>query len=331
MSALADSILKPIRVVHTFRGNTMVYWSVDDKALPLEGVTIEWSRTPNGTWHVVDGALAVNDGAIMDPKLRLYGKELDLYYRVKAGLGGKFVYSAPAPVGYDYNKETWLKYKEIFRLSELTYRANPLAIDVCLLKRRIYGPRCKKCADLATGQRILHGCPVCFDTQVVGGYYPAWHCRMVEGKKTRSYKYANEMSGMDLESRRSGTVIAYPVQVDERDVIVNPSTGERFLIGGISKSGIANTVQVGNLIVVQQFDFDIISSSEVVYNFPLDGCGAFGQMPEEVDPCAEPEPEEAVCDVGSEEERPALPDVPVIPDPPEHPEKDGATLSWGSY
>lgn len=326
------SSISMVRVIHTFQGNTAIYWETDRTELYGGNVTIEWARTPNGTWHMVDGAIISADGMAIDPKKRLYGKEKDLYYRVRVDMGGAYVYSFPAQVGYDYRKDTWLKYKEVLRLAELTYKQNPLAINVCLLKRRIYGPRCPVCRDGPSGVKVNSQCLTCFGTQVVRGYYPAYPLRMLEGQITRKYSWANEMSGMDNQQRRQGSVVSYPVLIDERDVLVNVSSGERFLIAGLSTSGIVNHVQIGNLVVIQQFDFDIISSENVVYKVPLDGCGALGQWEPEVDPCAEPEEVDDGCGLQAEsEERPVFQDVPVIPEPPPTPEKDGDELIWPGY
>jgi hypothetical protein len=331
-SDISDNAFSEVRVRHTFKGNTSVYWEPRDEDLYSLPATVEWAHTPNGSWHAVDDALVVSDGHIIDPRRRLYGKDLDLFYRVRLEPSpSRFVYSFPMQIGYDYSKETWLKFKEMLRLAELTYRTNPLAVNVCLLKRRIHGRRCRACRDPGSEHRVNTDCPVCFGTQVVGGYYPAYPMRMVEGKKARKYSYANEMAGMDLDSRRTGAVVAYPVQMDERDVIVNTGTGERFLVAALKQSEITNHVQVANLVIVQQFDFDVISSEHIVYKVPLDGCGVYGQRGEEPDPCADPPDEGVACDHGEEEERQVFPDVPVVPEPPRDPEKDGAELVWPGY
>lgn len=332
MSAILESTaFSTVRVVHTFRGNTAVYWTVKDAAFNNLPVALEWAHTPAGTWHRVDDAVIVADGQAIDPKQRLYGKDLDLFYRVRMEQApGKFLYSFPMQIGYDYPKQTWLKFKEILRLAELSYgKNNPLAIDVCLLKRRIRGRRCMACRDRGSEYAVSTECTVCFGTQVVGGYYPAYSLRMLEGKKTRKYSYYNEMSGMDMESRRSGSVVAYPVPIDERDIIVNKATGERYFVAALKDSGIANHVQIGNLTVVQQFDFDVVAPDHILYQVPLDGCAGTAWL--EDDPCAASPPEEAPCDYGQEEERPVFPDVPIVPEPVPDPEKDGAELVWPGY
>lgn len=332
-SVITDNAFSTVRVVHTFNGNTSVYWETYDEDLYTLPATIEWSRTPNGTWHEVDNALAIAEGHVIDPRKRLYGKEINLFYRVRLDAGGgKFIYSFPMQIGYDYTKTTWLKFKEMLRLADLSYgKNNPLAINICILKRRIHGRRCKACIDRGSGHRVNTDCLVCYGTGVVRGYYPAYPMRLLEGKKTRKYKYADEMSGMDLDSRRTGTVISYPVQVDERDIIVNTGTGERFLVSALKNSNLENHTQVANLVLIQQFDFDIISSENIAYKVPLDGCGVNGQQFEEADVCEDPVEEEIPCDHGQEEERQVFPDVPPIPEPPRDPEKDGDELVWPGY
>jgi|GEM_PF-5252599 len=40
-----------------------------------------------------------------------------------------------------------------------------------LYKRRYYGPKCPRCANILTGEPVDGGCGVCYGTGIIGGYY----------------------------------------------------------------------------------------------------------------------------------------------------------------
>lgn len=311
------ALFLPLRVLNRFEGNTVIKWGYLTTAgrtlSAQESVDIEWSRTGTADWHKLENAIFVDDTTALDPRKRLFGKGRDLFYRVKLKAGGKVYYSDATQTGIDYDKSTWLKFKEMYRLAVLTYKNTPDRISSCLLKRRHWGVRCHNCVDDGTGYVQKERCLVCFGTGIVGGYYPPVPVYVQEQIKQKRAKWAGSQAIYDQDKRHEATMIAFPVAPEERDVLVNTSTDERFYIAAVSQSVVRTDVKLGNLNLIKTFDMDMAPVSDVIYEFPMDACNADGLAdPEKECPVVH---EEVECGPESAEEVESGADVPVEPGP----------------
>ena len=328
----ANPAFLDVRVTHRLRGNTVVRWRLSPLFRPTAPVafTIEWARTPAGDWHAADAALVFDSGAAVDSEQRLFGRTLDLFYRVRADAADGTYYSRPAQVGAWLDERGWLQAQELLRLAELNYDRSTDASPGCLVKKRVWGRRCPRCTDDATGRTLRESCPVCFGTGIAGGYYPPVDCRMLLHPRKRKFEWADSEHGAHLTGQRAGSCLAYPVPVDERDLWYNSRTGEVYVIAGASQE-IEDSMKLGDFVIEQQFPLEAIVADDALYAL-LTGCGANDAYPDGCTPWTKPEPECAVPapDVGPPGAAAALPDSLPRPEPPvpEPALPTGEVLQW---
>lgn len=329
------SLFSDIQIIHRFVGNTRVQWRWTDRnavsALQPMKITLEWARTPVGEWKKAENAVIFDNGVAFDPTERLFGQHDDLFYRIRADAGGTSYFSEGLQIGTRQMGAMWPAAKETLRLTELNFKQNYMTVDGCLFKRRIWGPRCRRCTDPATGGVESLRCPVCFQTGIVRGYYPPYPMKALLSNKSRTFHYRGAQDGASISHGLTAKVMAYPVPVDERDIWMNYATGEMYLIG---KNGqpVQDTVKVANFVIQQSMTLDIIPAGEIVYMLPTYCCdGEYTQEYDEL--CAPYEKPAPVCDspessgvAGAEE---SCPDVDFgSPESTPVPDLGEETLFW---
>jgi hypothetical protein len=321
---MAAPAFTQIRVNHRFRGNTAVYWSLSKLFQPSGDVEfgLEWARTPAGEWMKADQAVLFDSGVALDPEQRLFGATLDLFYRVRATTEDGIYYSPAAQVGAHLDGRGWLQVQELIRLAELNYANNTDVSPGCLIKRRVWGKRCRRCTDNISGQTVRSECRVCFGTGVVGGYYRPTPCAMILQPRKRKYEWADDAHGSHHASQRAGSCLAYPIPVDERDLWYSARTGEIYIIAGVSDD-IEDSLKLGDFVIEQKFPLEMTAAGSLLYELPLESCGAILTGDEACVPWTEPEPEclVPVPDVPAPgrgtagPDRLPLPEIPVEPPP----------------
>jgi hypothetical protein len=321
---VAESAFAEVRVSHRFLGNTVVRWRLSKRFAPggEAAFGVEWARTPQGEWFRADGALVFDSGVALDPAERLFGQSLDLFAGGAVRPADGVYFSQPAQAGAYLDERGWLQAMELARLAALAYDNSPDASPGCLLKRRVWGPRCPRCTDRATRQIVEPECPVCYGAGVAGGYYPPVECRAILQPRRRRYEWADSDHGSFQFSRRAASCLAYPVPVDERDLWYNSRTGELYVIAGVSDE-IEDSLKLGDFVIEQRFPIEMAPAGHPLYRLPLDGCGGDG-WPGPCVPWTPPEPE---CALPAPDAPPggggARPD-PLAPPPPPRPPRPPA-------
>lgn len=273
----------------------LIFW--DLSAVPPGGVpeyTAEWGRTINGPWTPVDSPPVFDTYFLLDMGQHLHAKELDLYYRVRLDTGLHTLVSEPVRADGGMPKRDWLNARAIVRKEYLNMVKGPGGIRGCLLKRRNWGERCRTCTDHDTGAPSQGKCLECFNTGIVGGYYPPvdyWILPTPAPKKTTR----NTNSGMATMEDLQARCVAYPM-LSPGDVWCSNETGRRYLLGDGSKT-IQILTQIRNKPLILQAVLGLAPASHIVYDVPLEACsqGKSYSGPEP-DPC-EPEPVDSQPDV----------------------------------
>ncbi len=100
-------------------------------------------------------------------------------------------------------------------------------IEYALLKRRHFGTRCAECYDANTNESIVSGCPVCYGTTWVGGYYAPIY---ILARRLASQVSSNvSPQGKDDTNRVRIQMLDFP-KVEEGDLLVERVHNQRFIV-----------------------------------------------------------------------------------------------------
>lgn len=270
-----------------FRGNTVIYWIVDPQMTDPGPWTFQaqWGRTVNDTWTDVSVTPVKDSYFTIDPNSHLYGKQIDLYYRVRMTTGaGRTFYSDPARADGGLPDRDWKMAREIVRKEYLNLMKNPLGIKGCLLKRRNWGDRCIHSTDHDTGEMTRPDCFQCFDTGILQGYYPPVEFWVLNTPRQQRIM-RNDQEGMVGNIVMQVRAVAYPY-VDSGDVWVASDDDRRWFVNTVNKAVFIRTKPL-----VLQLELRLAPASNIIYDFPLEVCGIGGSARDPADPCVLPAPD----------------------------------------
>jgi hypothetical protein len=129
-----------------------------------------------------------------------------------------------------WNKKDWLIGREICRKEYLMHRKF-VGWQGWLLKRKIWGAKCPRCADFDTETPANGHCPICYGTGKDGGYwspFPTFAYNMSGGRQV--FKQINEDVGMsDVRVFKDMRILGYPL-LSTNDVFVHEGSGRRFYV-----------------------------------------------------------------------------------------------------
>lgn len=275
------SVFERVWVDNMFKGNTVIYWLVAPQ-LTDPGPWIfqaQWGRTINDQWTDIS-TVPVRDGYFtIDPSSHLYGKQIDLYYRVRLVTGaGRTFYSDPARADGGLPQRDWCIAREIIRKEYLNFMKNPDGIKTCLLKRRNWGDRCLHSTDHDTGEMTKPNCAICYDTGIVEGYYPPVEYWILNSQRTQRIMRGDQQ-GMVGNITMQARAVAYPY-VDSGDVLVSADNDRRWFVNTVNKATFIRTKPI-----ILQLELRLAPASNIIYDFPLDVCGIGGSAREPENPC----------------------------------------------
>ena len=161
-------------VDYAVEGGAQVTWSLDRHFVdPLpHSYQLQAAKTSSPTaddWEDV-GTSAENVFYATDGEKRLWGKSLEVHYRVVLTSPVGVYASDPASMTSAITYRDWLDVREHYRqykkgLSKFK------GTQGFLLKRRRFGVPCRTCLDELTEEGTRDNCPTCFGCEVEGGYY----------------------------------------------------------------------------------------------------------------------------------------------------------------
>ena len=264
------------------RGGTVVYWQMSANFVdtgPWE-FQAQWGRTVNGPWTDISTVTVQDTYYTVDPGSHLYAKQIDLYYRVRVTSGdARTFYSDATRADGGLPQRDWRMAREIVRKEYLYYMKAPGGIRGCLLKRRSWGDRCPDCTDFDTGEVSKPKCLTCFETGIVGGYYPPYSY-WVLNQGQRGHRLArDDQKGMTSSNKMTVRGVAYPY-VETGDIWVSTDNDRRWVINTITEVTVMRTRPV-----ILNLELKLAPASDIIYDFPLDGCGIGRSAREPEDPC----------------------------------------------
>lgn len=103
-------------------------------------------------------------------------------------------------------------------------------IEFVLLKRRHFGTRCTNCYDPITRTVLITGCPLCYGTSWLGGYFTPLDIlgRIVRGSKSEIQTVLSPQTKDDVDFPHIQT-LDFP-RIDEGDLLVAKGFNRRFLV-----------------------------------------------------------------------------------------------------
>lgn len=186
---------------------------------------VDRART-GGVFEEVGGP--VTDGCVfVDPVRFSFGTEKDTHYRVRYKKDGAWVNSIPVQaINGQWTKADWLAAKEVIRREYARTKSG--GSRGLLLKRKLWGEVCTRCADWSTSEPSDGLCPVCLSTGIVGGYFPPIPLLI---DMQANYAVGRKMTDNGLFSApdKVGRFAAYPF-VSTGDVWCQKNTDDRYLV-----------------------------------------------------------------------------------------------------
>ena len=228
--------------------------------------TLQGSNHPVETADFYDiGIPAVNTYFLRDDETRLYGKEMDWFYRVKLQTKHRTYYSPSITLDTSVDYRTWRIVREVLRKETLRFSKFAGVPDAYLLKRKRFGPKCTRCADPLLDEPIDGKCPVCLGTGKVNGYFSAVPL-LVEFPVSNEIEKINvDYAGMTSQgTTQNCRVIGDPVV--SQDVIWDKGSGRRYIVHETTE-----VVTIRNYNIISAINIRLAPYSDVVYTIPEEG------------------------------------------------------------
>lgn len=270
-------VFNRVRVDFLVAGNARVTWEISSHFNAPEPWTFQLQEAQSdldqANWIDV-GTPVTNTCFTLDPVSRaVYGKELNIFYRVKLTDANNVTYvSAPAVVFGNLDMRSWNYAQEIVRKENLRLSMLGVGIEGWLLKIKMSGTPCPQCLDQFTGEVTNSNCPTCFGSRWVGGYYAPQPVVFADVTAEETYHQRATEEGMGMINPQivRGMFIAEPY-LATMDVWVNHSSDVRYHVHNVKPRTHIRGVPVLVIADLRPIPFD-----NVVYKIPI---------PRTFDPC----------------------------------------------
>lgn len=255
-----------VRVDYVVQGGTRVWWELNRHFIDPGPYDFQLQVGHTGDQHADDwedvGSSVTNTYMAVDPTKRLFGKTLDVHYRVVLTTPVSTYQSDPVPCDGLLSRKDWIDYKEIVRKEQLRHRVQT-SVKGFLLKARRYGPPCPTCTDKFTDEITSAQCPTCFGTGFQFGYFTPIEATYadVSLEQTREHRDANK--GMDKENKITARFVGNP-QLYSYDVWVNGYSDQRYYIHTVVAKA-----QVRGVVAVYDAELRLAPFTDIIYTVPL--------------------------------------------------------------
>lgn len=224
---------------------------------------VQWAETPRGQWHTVETGPLTDTYFAIDGHKRMCSKEMESYYRIMLTTPTASYLSFAKGSNSYWKKRDWLLGREICRKERLLMRKFT-GWEGYVLKRKIWGEKCPRCADFDSDEVGEGKCPVCFGTGKIGGYwegYPTYAYNM-EGGPTQ-FKELDDTVGMKEDiGIKSMRMLAYP-HLSTNDIFVHEESGRRYYIRPVNIAAEIKGVPIVYVVTLKLAPF-----TDVAYEVP---------------------------------------------------------------
>ena len=265
-----DCIFKQVVIWHMTKGGTQLYWELSPSFYEKGPYHfyVDLGQPATDVWLALHSTPIVDDCYFQDSCQRTWDQLIDHYYRIRLVLSdGRVFKSQPTQANGGLGRKDWLRARDIVRREHLQQRKIDGTQGV-LLKRKKFGERCPVCLDHDTLEVTDSNCATCLGTGIVGGYYPAvefWFTTKAGAR--RKVKVAAPPRGKHaVTNRGSGArCVLYP-QIDTKDVWINASTDERYIIDSYDV-----LADIRGLPLIASADLRLAPATDIVYSILLEG------------------------------------------------------------
>ena len=219
------------------------------------------SNTPQGPFEEI--ASLTDQFIYKDVAALLTGFNKDIYYKVTMEPGSLVT---PVTNGFTpMRTQEFLIRKKIFR-DECCLLKSCNGVNVIVLKRKRWGPRCDNCWDYKTGRCIIQNCEMCYGVGFVGGYNSMG---VTLGHIKPAIIGTDYNSPTSIPEMQSANAMLQPYPLVIRgDIIVEVDTNKRWeVVSGQNTELLRNPVH-------QDFTVSRMNQPHIIYKFPVEGINA---------------------------------------------------------
>lgn len=242
-------------------------WDVDPTLVDPGPYTYQLQASQSGIAEETDwvdvGPPVLDAVYLLDNEKRLWGMTPTLHYRVLLTTSKAVYTSPPANVYGKFNREEWLRVREVFRKEQLMLRRFD-GVNGFYLKAKRYGQRCS-CADEFTGEINNSSCALCYGQGIVGGYHtPVWaRYADVGNESTRERVAYNENIGTVRDTRIAARMLAL-LPVVQRDAWIAVGSDRRYYVHHVRE-----IAQWQGVPVVYSAELRLAPRNDAIYRVPI--------------------------------------------------------------
>jgi len=204
---------------------------------------------------------------LVDPVRRLPGAYSFTHYRVRLDTGERTYHSRPLATTGKLKYTDWRVYVAVMR-AEHVLLSRKTGTEGALYKRKIAGRPCRRCRDFNTGEVRDAGCPHCYGTGWLGGYYrPVPCCWFNVELADASIRPDPQMQGPVTNTRFEARAVACPLLMTG-DLWRNCQNSERFRIMQLHP-----IVEQKGIPIIYQLAMERLPFSDVAYSLPKETDG----------------------------------------------------------
>jgi hypothetical protein len=262
---MADAFAR-VLVDYVVSGGARVSWEMNRHFVDPGPYSfqLQFGRTGNqdaDDWIDI-GSPVVDTYFTFDLEKRLFGKEMDSFYRVELVTNEGTYYSMIAQADGKLDKRDWLFVREFIRKEQLRHRVMT-SVKGYLLKARRYGPRCETCTDTYTEEVQNTNCPDCYGTGFQNGYFEPMqdvYCELqLQGNRTHRDGQTGTQKSDVLQARFVGDPQLYSY-----DVWIADYADERYYMHNVQQTG-----QHRGVNVIFTAELRLAPFTDVIYTFPI--------------------------------------------------------------
>lgn len=263
------NVFKRVTVDYAVRGGAVVQWQMErhftDKLPHVYQLQVARTSTPTADDFEDVGTAVSNSFYAVDDEKRVYGKTMEVHYRIKLTTSRGVYYSSPASMVSGITFRDWLHVREFYR-QQKKLLSKFVGVEGYLLKLRRFGSPCPICIEPTTGEGTRARCPSCFGTEIELGYYQAVPQFFVEFTTETSKEVVDTNSRGTTRDLTVKAFTAGDILINSRDLFVEKKSDRRWNVVTVATESEFRNYPIRLSLELRQLDF-----KNIAYTVPLEG------------------------------------------------------------
>lgn len=255
-----------INVDNLIDGNIRLTWEMDRHLIDVGPYSFQLQVGHTALEDADDwvdvGAPVVDTYTVTDTTKRLFGKTLDVHYRLELTTSTDTYISHAVSCEGLLSKRDWLTWQEVLRKERLRH-STLTSVKGYLLKARRYGTPCPVCLDEYTEEVSKSKCMTCYGTGFEGGYFTPLEANYADLGLQSSRDHRNANIGMQnehvIQARFLGDILLYSY-----DVWINAFSDERYYVQTTQVSS-----QIRGVPISYNVELRLAPFSDIIYSFDI--------------------------------------------------------------